>query len=263
MKMPQETRTKRTLDLTCRCPLPLGVKVDQFGFYLLGGRDNATHCAHPKLNLSECAVPTHLICPEEKDIMVSVGTAKANDGVGRNVHFRRSGNVIPRSQVRYINGFQNPTNNPEHDYIRRLEPIESLVDKLLKSLREKQLDHCGLFHHVRQRSQSHEGDVHTIADSLVLVPNGVDDVVLNEHHVFTGNNGICQTSTPPCCPASLQAVLTFPDSEVGVMQFFAKDRRSLVVDDKWDIMMGCVWTTPPEQRLFKMFSDVLQIDCTT
>ena len=93
-----------------------------------------------------------------------------------------------------------------------------------------------MFHHVRQRSQSHEGDEHTIADSLV-VPYGVDDVVLNEHHVFTGNNGICQTSTPPCSPASLQ-VLTFPNTEVGVMQLFVNDHReSLVVDDKQDFMM--------------------------
>jgi hypothetical protein len=67
-----------------------------------------------------------------------------------------------------------------------------------------------------------------------VVPNGVDNMVLNEHHVFTGNDGICQTSTPSCSPASLQ-VLTFPDTEVGVMQLFAKDhRKSLVVDDKQD-----------------------------
>ena len=71
--------------------------------------------------------------------MVSVvSTAKANEGVGRNVHhFRRSGNVIPRSQVRYINDFQKTTNNPEHDNVRQLEPGESSVDKLLKSFREK------------------------------------------------------------------------------------------------------------------------------
>jgi hypothetical protein len=107
-----------------------------------------------------------------------------------------------------------------------------------------------------------EGDVHTIADSLV-VPNGVDDVMLNEHHVFTGNDGICQTSTPPSCsPASLQ-VLTFPDTGVGVMQLFAKDHReSIVVDNKQDLMMSCAWTTTPEQQLFRMFSDVLHIDCT-
>ena len=164
--------------------------------------------------------------------MISVGTAKANDGVGRHVHFSRSGNVIPRSQVRYINGFQNTTNNPEHGNVRRLEPGESSVDKLLKSFREKQFDHCVLFHHVSQRSQSHEGNVHTIADSLV-VPRGVDDMVLNEHHVVTGNDGICQTFTPPCYLASLQ-VLTFPDTEVGDMQLFAKDhRKSLLVENKY------------------------------
>ena len=34
------------------------------------------------------------------------------------------------------------------------------------------------------------------------------------------------------------------------------------MDDKQDLMIGCAWTTPPEQRLFRMFSDVLHIDCT-
>lgn len=262
MKMPRKTRTKRTLDHTCQCPFRFVIKVDSFGFYLLGGRGNATHCYHPKLTRGECAVPTRLICPEEKDIMVSVGTARANDGVGRNVHFRRSGNVIPRSQVRYINGFQNTTNNPEHDNVRRLEAGESSVDKLLKSFREKQFDHCVLFHHVPQRREASEGDVNIVADSLV-VPNVVHDVVLNEHHVIIpGNNGTCHAPTPPSLPASLQ-VLTFPDTEVGDMQSFARHHReSLVVDDKQNLMMGCAWTTPPEQRLFRMFSDVLHIDCT-
>ncbi len=27
-------------------------------------------------------------------------------------------------------------------------------------------------------------------------------------------------------------------------------------------MIGCAWTTPPEKRLFKMFGEVLHIDCT-
>ena len=136
--------------------------------------------------------------------------------------------------MRYINGFQNTKNNPEHDNVRRLEPGESSVDKLLKSFRETQFDHCVLFHHVKQRSQSDEGEVHTIAGDSLVVPINVDDVVLNKHHVFTGNDGICQTSTSPRSPASLQ-VLTFPDTEVGGMQLFVKEhRQSLEVDDKQD-----------------------------
>jgi len=37
------------------------------------------------------AVPTRLIGGVEKDILVSVGSAKANDGVGRSIHFSRCG----------------------------------------------------------------------------------------------------------------------------------------------------------------------------
>ena len=104
----------------------------------------------------------------------------------------------------------------------------------------------------------------TIADSLV-VQRGADDMVLNEHnhHVVTGNDGICPTQLA-CSPASLQVLLTFPDTEVGDMPLFAKDHReSLLVDDEQDLMMGCARTTPPEQQLFSSVrfctSIVLQI----
>jgi hypothetical protein len=82
---------------------------------------------------------------------VSVGCAKANDGVGRNIHFSRCGHVIPRSQVRYINGFQsgNRAGAELEKDICELECEPSTVDKLLKSFRDKGYDHCVLYHHVR------------------------------------------------------------------------------------------------------------------
>jgi hypothetical protein len=48
-------------------------------FYLVGGSGCAAHHAHhPKVTNLEIAVPTRLICAAEKDILVSVGCAKAN-----------------------------------------------------------------------------------------------------------------------------------------------------------------------------------------
>lgn len=97
---------------------------------------------------AECAVPSRLIDVAEKDILVSVGSAKANDGVGRNVHFSRCGYVIPRSQVRYINGFKNPADKTNDCHTAgndgQLEPGASEVDKLLNSFRLKGYDHCVL-----------------------------------------------------------------------------------------------------------------------
>jgi hypothetical protein len=48
------------------------------------------------------------------------------------------------------------------------------------------------------------------------------------------------------------------------MQSFANShRKHLGVEDTEDLMIGCAWTIPAKKRLFKMFSEVLHIDCTT
>ncbi len=80
--------------------------MDGFGYYLVGGTENAHHVYHPKVMIVEYAVPTTLFGGVEKDILVSVGCPKANDGVSRSIHLSRCGLMIPRSPVRYINGFQ-------------------------------------------------------------------------------------------------------------------------------------------------------------
>jgi hypothetical protein len=53
-----------------------------------------------------------------------------------------------------------------------------------------------------------------------------------------------------------------PNNEVDDMQhsFAEAHRKSLSVDDEQDLMIGCAWTTPSEERLLKMFSEVLHID---
>jgi hypothetical protein len=151
---PRKTRTTRALHRNVSCPFRFNIRVDDIGYYLVGGSGCAHHAHHQKVskvsNL-EFAIPTRLICAAKKDILVSVGCAKANDGVGRNIHFSRCGHVIPRSQVRYINGFQsgNRAGAELEKDICELECEPSTVDKLLKSFRDKGYDHCVLYHHVR------------------------------------------------------------------------------------------------------------------
>lgn len=256
-RMPRKTRTTRALDNDSLCPFRFTIGVDDIGFYLVGGNGCSQHRHHPKISKDEYAIPTRLICAEEKDILVSVGSAKANDGVGRNIHFSRCGYVIPRSQVRYINGFQNTSENASHDNIRRLLPGESSVDKLLKSFKDKGLDHCVLYHQVRRHRRNEEEQVDK--DHL-MTEDVAEEVVVNETF---GSDGNC-TATSLSSPSTSIDIVMLPDVEVDDMHSFAKShRRSLSVQDKQDLMIGCAWTTPPEKRLFKMFSEVLHIDCTS
>jgi hypothetical protein len=65
----------------------MSIGLDGVGYYLVGGTGNSHHAYHPKLMKVENTVPAQLIGGVEKDILVSVGCAKANDGVGRSIHF--------------------------------------------------------------------------------------------------------------------------------------------------------------------------------
>jgi hypothetical protein len=245
-RLPRKTRTTRAIEKGSVCPFRISIGLDGVGYYLVGGTGNSHHAYHPKLMKVEYAVPTRLIGGVEKDILVSVGCAKANDGVGRSIHFSRCGYVIPRSQVRYINGFRSRAcDDGRANRTLQDTPEQSTIDKLLTSFRTKGFDHCVLYHHVTQPNS----DVATVGD-----PTGI---MVNESFGEDSDGDVQE----PCPPTSVKVVL--PDSEETDMQLFARTHRhSLLVDDKQDLMIGCAWTTPPEKRLFKMFGEVLHIDCT-
>jgi hypothetical protein len=235
----RKTQTTRALDKASACPFRFNIRADKIGFYLVGGTGCAHHAHHPKLSNNEYAVPTRLIGVAERDILVSVGEAKANDGVGRNVHYSRCGYVIPRSQVRYINGFRTSSDNTDHDnHTRQLEFGVSAADKLLKSLKNKGYDHCVLYHHVRGLEPvDHRLG---IGEEPLGIDNGTggSEVMINESYGAEAN---CSASPP-----STLTIVTLPESEIDDIHSFAKaHRNSLSVHDKQDLMIGCAWTTPP------------------
>ena len=104
--IPGKTKAGRALDKDCKCPFRFTITVDDVGYYyLVGGIGCAHHAHHPKVKQKDVAIPTRLIDVAEKDLVVSVAGAKPYDGVERNIHFARSGFVMPRRQVQYIGGF--------------------------------------------------------------------------------------------------------------------------------------------------------------
>jgi hypothetical protein len=71
-------RSKHAEDNTCLCSFLINIKYDEFGFYLVGGRGQGCHNNHPRLLPAECRIPLRLMDPEEKNILHSIGVAKAN-----------------------------------------------------------------------------------------------------------------------------------------------------------------------------------------
>jgi hypothetical protein len=270
--MPRKTKTGRALHKDCICPFRFTIGVDDVGYYLIGGIGCAHHEHHPKVKQKDVAIPTRLIDVAEKDLIVSVASAKANDGVGRNIHFARRGFVLPRSQVRYIGGFRT---RGEMAGIDNLDADLSTVDKLIVAFKENGYDHCVLYHHgvrgvlqlpTEQRERTLILDEHLPPTTIANGPHEQagaheeDSMIVNETYEVDVNDGT--TAVAFSCPASTNVVLPDRD-QVCDMQSFAKNHREqLGVEDTQDLMIGCAWTIPSEKRLFKMFSEVLHIDCT-
>lgn len=266
--MPRKTKTGRALDKDCKCPFRFTIGVDDVGYYLVGGIGCAHHAHHTKLKPSDVAIPTRLINVAEKDMIVSVASAKANDGVGRNIHFVRCGFVMPRSQVRYIGGFHNRDERAE---IENLDADLSTADKLIAAFKDNGYDHCVLYHHVRGVLQqpTERSETRILEDqsdtpiSIIPQESGAhsnDGVIVNETFEVDVNDGSAIATNS----FSAMSNVILPDSDqVHDMQSFAKSHRQhLGVEDTQDLMIGCAWTIPAEKRLFKMFSEVLHIDCT-
>ncbi len=113
-----------------------------------------------------------------------------------------------------------------------------------------------LYHHLphQNRDVTIGGDIPSSMDHDNVQPT--IGIMVNESFGDDGDHNV-----QPSSPTSVKVVL--PDSEDLDMQLFVRTHRhSLLVDDKQDLMIGCAWTTPPEKRLFKMFGEVLHIDCT-
>ena len=121
----------------------MSIGLDGFGYYHVGGTGNAHHAYHQKKVMKvEYAVPIRLIGGVEKGILVCVGCAnKANDGVGRSIHFSQCGYVIPRSQVQYINGFQSWASNDNGNRMLQDTPEQRTIDKVLSSFQTKDFGH--------------------------------------------------------------------------------------------------------------------------
>ena len=266
--MPRKTKTGRALDKDCKCPFRFSIAVDEVGYYFVGGIGCAHHAHHPKMKQKDVAIPTRLINVAEKDLIVSVASAKADDGVGRNIHFVRCGFVMPRSQVRYIGGFHN---RDERAGIDNADADLSTVDKLIVAFKENGYDHCVLYHNVRgvlqqptERSETQilEEQSHTPIPNVLHksgAPNN-EGVIVNETYEVDVNDG---TAVANSFSAMSNVILPGSSKQVSDMQSFAKTHREqLQVEDTQDLMIGCAWTIPAEKRLFKMFSEVLHIDCT-
>ena len=141
--MPRKTQTARSLHKQTRCPFRFTICFDHVGYYLLAGYGCAKHENHQKVSENAIAILTRLINKSERCILATVATANATNAVGRNIHYVRSGNVIPRAQVRWLSGFHIREQGNEGDQPKE---NESTVDRLLVSFKEKGYDHCVLYH---------------------------------------------------------------------------------------------------------------------
>ena len=79
------------------------VSYNDKGFFILNRYDNHTHCYHAKVPIEYNKVPSKALCYNEKGILTSMDKSCVNNGISRNVLFQRTGIMMSRHNIRYLN----------------------------------------------------------------------------------------------------------------------------------------------------------------
>jgi hypothetical protein len=145
----------------------------------------------------------------------------------------------------------------------------STVDKFIIAFKENGYDQCVLYHHVRgeptKRSKTRilEDQLYTQIPTVPQESEALDNDGVN------AKNKTCKVGVYDCTAvansfSAMSNYILLPHNEqIHNMQSFAKSHQPhFGLEDTQDLTIGCDWTIPAKKHLFKIFSEVLHIDCT-
>jgi len=191
---------------------------------MIGGRGCCHHHHHIKLNRNQSQTRTRHLSTSDVEIITDIGMAQAKNSMGSNVFYVRSGQVITRSQVRYLNGFHLQGTN--HHF---LDEEFSDADKLISLLENQCHSHVVLYHQ-----------------------NNSDP-----------NQELLSEIKMPDLTKPVNALQDLDDHEINEMHnYVSQNRGILLVQSTQALMIGVAWVTGHEKRLFQQFPYVLKIDST-
>ena len=104
--MPRRSNTCRPCSKDAICPFSFQVSFNSSGFYVVNGKGNNLHIAHPHVTTEAHIFPPRLLNEAEKKVASSVIHADATHGVVRNVINHRNGLCLTTDNCAYLASMQ-------------------------------------------------------------------------------------------------------------------------------------------------------------
>jgi hypothetical protein len=240
--MPRRTATCLPVNPAYKCNMHFAVMWDDKGYYLPGGRrGNFVHSNHIRLQRQQMPFPKRLLDLENQTILESIAEAEANNGVGRNVHYQKTGAILSRQQVAYIKKLKQSFSSTQ-------DGEESSPDAMFRYFKDTRTSYCCLYHHVPIEPAVVTPITHSTPPSTSQLVHEIrypgDDI---------SNDDVLHTNA-----------LELPSTENEDLLKFAKEHRDeMNLTDQQELMIACAWVLPKEKRLFQMYPEVIHVDATS
>jgi len=208
-RMPRRTASALPISLEQKCGMFFIVSFDENGYYMIGGRGCCNHQHHMKLTRCQTQTRIRHLSSSDVEIITDIGIVQAKNSIGANVFYVRSGQVISRSQVRYLSGFYSQGTNYHF-----LDEEFSDADKLISLLENQRHSHVVLYH-------QHNSDPNHELVSEIKMKN----------------------STKP-----VNALQDLDEQEVSEMHtYIAQNHGVMMVQPTQALMIGVAWVTMIEK----------------
>ena len=106
----------------------------------MAGMGNTLHSHHPRLQQDEITFPTRLLSSSNKTTLKDLGNSHAGSGVSVNYIAEKTGHIVIRQNVAYINGLCNNLKFTGE------MGINNSTEKMIKYLVTKKYDHVVFYH---------------------------------------------------------------------------------------------------------------------
>jgi hypothetical protein len=264
-RMPRRTSSMRPDNANSVCRMSFTIKWDKNGYYLYCGYGNIKHTNHVKLAGKHMTFPKRLVADAERDVVESIGAAKALHAVARNVHFQRTGRLLSHSQVRYMHNMAEKITmalSVDGSSIN----IDALSDseRMFEHFKLHGVNYSLLYNHVPTELASNSTSTSCQAtvdnNSLTSCLLGMTD---GESVSLTSPSSlVSETHNVNDWLGSSTAVKLPPKENEDMLRFANEHRDSYKLENSQKLMIGCAWIHPKEKRLFQLFPEVVHVDST-
>ena len=245
--MIRRTTTNRALCKEETCRFFFVVSYDSYGFYIVNGYGNRTHCNHGKVPFEYCKVSSNALSNSEKELVLDMDNANAHHGISRSVMHQRIGVMMSLPQVRHLTSIvtkQEVTSSCEEssNFLKL-----SAVDRLIRLLKKEKHDVFSLLYEGGKRENMAKSD--DIQEFGLISESFLYNSVSKKHEQHNG------------LPISSHDVAS--SQSASLMNYAITHTTNLNLKKEQSLMIAICWVTQFEKRQFNLFPRTLFVDCTS